>query len=71
MPPIFLAIAVAVIDAAEALAPFLAPLLATGASLVLGQIAKMFQKGPSSGSLSSQVASRTMASRPALSPDRD
>jgi hypothetical protein len=45
-------------------------ILSIGASLVLGQISKLFQKNPSGSSLSSQLASRTVTSRQAIAPWR-
>lgn len=75
MPPVFIAIAMLLTDIAEVigvtatLAIFNAVLF-VGASLVLGQISKMFQKGPSSSTLASQVASRTITSRQAIAPWR-
>ena len=38
-------------------------LLSLGASVALGAISKMFTKGPSSSSLTSQMASRSVTSR--------
>jgi hypothetical protein len=66
MPPIIgiLVAALEFLGASEAAAAFLAPfILSLGASLALGAISKMFVKGPSSSSLATQVAGRTMVSR--------
>jgi len=64
MPQLISVFLVVVLGMSEAIAGVLAPvLLSIGASLVLGQVAKMFQKGPSASSLSSQSASRTITSR--------
>ena len=74
MPPVIAAI-VAVLEWAgvSALwAGFLAPvLLSLGASLVIGQISKLFAKGPSISSLANQLASRTIVSRQAMARSKD
>ena len=75
MPPVIAVIAAAVTwlgVTSPAWATFIATeLLALGASVVLGQVSKLFAKGPSASSLASQLASRTIISRPALAPTRD
>lgn len=66
MPPVILAIAGALeaIGFSVAAATFLAPIvLSLGASMVLGAVSKMFAKGPSSSSLTNQLASRSIVTR--------
>lgn len=75
MPPVFIAIAAVLSAIADATSVAFAialfnTALAIGTSLVLGQISKLFQKGPSSSSLSTQLASRTVTSRQAIAPWR-
>src|SRR2546430_11686215 len=73
MPPVIEAIILALqwIGVSASWAAFLAPaLLSLGASIVLGQITKLFAKGPSVSSLASQLASRTITSRQAIAPWR-
>src|SRR2546430_2990986 len=73
MPPVIEAVIVALewIGVSASWAAFLAPaLLSLGASIVLGQITKLFAKGPSVSSLASQLASRTITSRQAIAPWR-
>jgi len=75
MPPIIAAI-VFVIEAigiSAAVAGVLAPMiLSLGVSLVLGEISKMFANSsrPTSSSLATQIASRTVTSRQAIAPRR-
>jgi hypothetical protein len=66
MPPIIQAIVTALLwlGASQAWAAFLAPIiLSLGASLVLGEITKLFVKGPGVSSLSNELASRTVTAR--------
>jgi len=74
MPPIIAGI-VAVLEWAgvsAVWAGFLATeLLSLGASVLLGQISKLFAKGPSSSSLANQLASRTVISRQAMARTKD
>ncbi|HEV1991380.1 MAG TPA: phage tail protein, partial [Candidatus Dormibacteraeota bacterium] len=61
----------AILGASEAVAVALAPiLLSLGVSMVLGEISKLFAKGPSGSSLTSQLASRTVTSRQPVAPRR-
>jgi predicted phage tail protein len=64
MPPVIEFILVLGFGFSEAVAGIVAPILfALGSSLVLGEISKLFAKGPSASSLTNQIASRTIVSR--------
>ena len=62
MPPVFIWI-VGTLWAGGLAASVLTTVLSLGFSLVLGQISKLFVKGPSASSLSHEVANRTVTSR--------
>lgn len=73
MPQVVLAIAsifAAIGFGAEASLALALMVLNLGVSLVLGEVSKLFQKGPSSSSLTSQLASRTVTSRQPVAPRR-
>jgi predicted phage tail protein len=67
MPGLITVFLVMVVGMSEATAAIVGPILfSIGASLVLGAVGKLFTKGPSASSLTNQVASRTITSRPAV-----
>lgn len=71
MPPVVAVVAGWLVAAgvSAGAAAFLAPvLLSLAASLVLGQVAKLFIKRPSGSSLTSTLATRTVTSRQAIAP---
>src|SRR6266702_2226825 len=73
MPPVIAAIVsvLTAIGVSAGVAAVLAPMiLSLGASLLLGAISKLFIKGPSGSSLTSQLSSRSVTSRQPISPWR-
>jgi hypothetical protein len=65
MPPVINAL-VGALEIVVGVVFGIVPLIFMGASLILGSVSKLFTKGATSSSLTSQIASRTITSRQAV-----